>query len=227
VTKTKRFLSYVGWIALAVLAPGIIFGGFLSGFFFNPRVIDEYRMEEIFVEDYELLTSMVQFLVDTGHDNVFITWDMPRRGEMSVSGGIRVEIEDADVVELVQNLRRRGYSSIGKSGNTINFLRWPRRNHFRGIAFSLDGEEPTVDYLTRLVPLSQMNWYYYEADFNLWRHQNQTPLGRQGDCSFVVRNRNFCPRTGHFTQSDPFWGVHNMQDAPLLLYLCRVICYFR
>ena len=31
---------------------------------------------------------------------------------------------------------------------------------------------------------------------------------------YYLRNRNFDPRTGRFTQPDPFWGIHNMQDSP-------------
>ena len=50
---------------------------------------------------------------------------------------------------------------------------WSRGMDFRsGIAYSINEEEPTIEYLTNLVPLSEAGWYFYEADYNEWRLHN-------------------------------------------------------
>lgn len=45
-----------------------------------------------------------------------------------------------------------------------------------GIAYSIDGKEIDIEYLTESVPLSEENWYYYVADFNEWRVRNTSDI---------------------------------------------------
>ena len=65
----------------------------------------------------------------------------------------------------------RGYKGIGRDGNTIYFVRWTRLMDFgAGIAYSVNGkDEPELDFVTKLEPLSEDGWYFYEEDYNEWR----------------------------------------------------------
>jgi len=165
-----RILVYVIALPFLLLLPMMIGGGIITGVLFNPR-INENRMERIFIEDYELLVDVLAFLVNLGPETVFIRDDMGS-GEMSI-GGKRIEIGDADAIIAINKLKSRGFRAIEMDGNTVSFLRWSMRNRGRGIAFSLDGNEPVLPFLTRLVPLSKTYWYYYEEDFYEWRRHNQ------------------------------------------------------
>jgi hypothetical protein len=173
ILKKRSLLSKITWITLGILiVPSLLFvaSGIISGGLFYPR-FNEEKIEKMFVKDYELLTEMVQFLVDSGHERVFLA-DYMKRGEMSINGGYRIEIEDTDAIDLIRVLKQRGYSQIIKNDNTIYFLRWSMRNHGQGITFLLDDGEAKIQYLTTLVPLSQPNWFCYEASYNAWRTRN-------------------------------------------------------
>ncbi len=44
-----------------------------------------------------------------------------------------------------------------------------------GIVYSIDGHTPdeeSITYLTLLEPLPEDGWYYFEADYNKWRRDN-------------------------------------------------------
>lgn len=41
-----------------------------------------------------------------------------------------------------------------------------------GVAFSLDGsvpDESAITFLTKIEPLEDEGWYYYESDYNEWK----------------------------------------------------------
>ena len=134
------------------------------------------RMERHFARDYELLSEMVTHIMNFDYETVVITRYM-EDGEMSV-GGRRIEIEDVEVLNAINRLKRRGYRVIDKGDNAISFVRWSNMDNGRGVVYSLDGNEPSSDYtlpfLTRLEPLSKTNWFYYEEDFNEWRVRQRT-----------------------------------------------------
>jgi len=151
---------------------GLIGGFFLSGRHIPP--INHEQMKEIFNEDYELLVIVRDYFINSRHANLQ-RLTTHERGEV-FSGGIRRMIEDVEVVEAIDLLESRGYSVIGRRGNTIHFLRWSIRNAGRGVVYSIDGSEPTesdLDFLTRLEPLSVPGWYYYEEDVREWRQRNR------------------------------------------------------
>jgi len=152
-------------LALLVGILGLtLVGGLLV---FGPPIGPE-RMERIFVADYELLETVTQFLVDySDHSSVHIRRDHGANVEMRVSGR-NVRIEGANVLEALETLMDRGYSVITMSDNAISFQRWRTRDVGRGIAFSMDGNDPILHALTRLEPLSKPNWFYYESDFFAW-----------------------------------------------------------
>ena len=57
-----------------------------------------------------------------------------------------------------------GYSVITKENNAVFFQKWSDKDSGRGIAFSLSGDEPRNESLTKLVQIDKTDWYYYEED---------------------------------------------------------------
>jgi len=123
--------------------------------------IDKEKMESIFKKDYEVLVIVTNYLANSSYESVYIR-NFRGSGIMDV-GGDRAEIEDIKVIEAINALENRGYSSIEKNNNTISFLRHTSFKNGRGIAYSIDGNEPVLPYLRRLEPLSKPNWYYYNV----------------------------------------------------------------
>lgn len=148
----------------------LVIGSLIIAGFFNPP-IDKKKTEKIFMEDIHLLETVKDFLENSPYEDIYIHETM-EKGEMSVDGK-RIKIENIAVVEAVDRLKKRGYQGFTKNGCTIDFQRWSNLDCGRGIAYSIDGSEPTLQFLTKIEPLSEPNWYYYECDFNEWRLQNK------------------------------------------------------
>ncbi len=163
IAVTLAILVYVAKIAVG----GIIIGG---GFFNSP--IGKEKMETIFTKDQELLTNVTNYLTNSGYDTVYIPSTM-ESGEMS-NAGTTVKIDDIEVATTINTLKKRGYSVIGRDGNTIHFQRWANLDNGCGIAYSINGNEPTLQFLTKLEPMTEPNWYYYEENYNEWRTRNIT-----------------------------------------------------
>lgn len=86
-----------------------------------------------------------------------------------------VQIKNKEVLAAVKRLMfRKGYINMAKEGNTINFTMWRGiADVMKGIAYSIDGEnKPTLQFLTKLEPLKEPGWYYYEEDYNEYRTRN-------------------------------------------------------
>ena len=164
--------------ALLFFSLFMIGGGIISGAFFNPR-IDYRQMERIFVEDYDLLIVVVDYLSGSEHPTVNL---FPERDNGIMSffsddlGMQHILISDENVVNAIETLRERGYRLISKNNDTIQFLRWSMRNRGHGIAYSINGDFPdssAFSFLTKLEPLSVDGWFYYEEDFNEYRRRQQ------------------------------------------------------
>ena len=121
------------------------------------------RTERHFVRDYELLMTTAHFLMDSSHRHVHFWRREMENGEKVVFNVGRIEIDDIAVVEALQELGNRGYNVIVKDGNAITFQRWANRHTGWGMAFSIDGNEPTLSSVTivTLEPLSKPSWYFY------------------------------------------------------------------
>ena len=120
-------------------------------------------MEKIFNEDSELLETVVHYLANSESENMYIT-------DTIIGNG--ANINDINTIEAINALISRSYSVISKDGNTISFLRWSNLDSGRGIAYSINGSEPTLQFLTKLEALTESDWYYYEEDFNEWKRRN-------------------------------------------------------
>ena len=183
----KRIIIVITSLLVGIILLSLVFmivGGIISGALFNPRITQE-QMERIFVEDYDLLALVVQFFEDSSHGNVYFRREYMNYSILFTDGGDRIDVEDNYELEIVRQLMHRGYSVIGTRGNTVYFLRWAGRDRGSGIAFSMDGNEPTsetISFLTRLEPLPKPNWYFYEADFREWDRRRRAMLETTPSC---------------------------------------------
>lgn len=129
-------------------------------------------VEQRFTENYADILTIVSFMVNSGHEDIYIK---------DCSGKMYVDFEwiniaDSSVNASIDNLLGAGlYQRIDKSGNTICFEQWDGLQDIGcGIAYSINGNDPPeVQFMTELVPLSQDGWYYYVDDYNLWRIQSK------------------------------------------------------
>ena len=147
----KKMKVMVGFIVVIIcVAFVVIIWVVISSF-----TSDKNKAEKVFNEDRELLETVTYYLESIDHENMYFYKTMPVDG-----------IEDKSVSEAVVLLFNRGYDAIGKSGNTIFFLRWTRLKDFgAGFAYSINKKyKPTMEYLLKLEPLSVNGWYYYEAN---------------------------------------------------------------
>jgi len=174
----KHSLKILVIMTITLVIVGVVAGTLsvlILGGFFHPRIYAE-QIEDIFVEDYDLLALVVQFFEDSSHGNVYFRREYMNYSILFTDGGDRIDVEDNYELEIVRQLMHRGYSVIGTRGNTVYFLRWAGRDRGSGIAFSMDGNEPTseaITFLTRLEPLTKPNWYFYESDFREWDRQRR------------------------------------------------------
>lgn len=161
------------WIAIILIL--LIFiskviGGLIIGGFFKPP-INEIKMERIFNDDKDYLSIITEYFENIYYADIYITNTMDS-SEFSV-GGKHIKIDNKTVVESINYLKKHGYSVITKDNNTICFQRWCNLDNGRGIAYSINGEEPKLQFLTKLKPFSEKDWYYYEEDFNKWKDENK------------------------------------------------------
>ena len=147
----------------------LIAGGIISGAFFNPR-ISPRQMERIFIEDYDLLRVVVNYLVNSEHTSIHFSPTVDK-GYMSVhsrSLGVRhISISDENVSDAIEELRTRGYRIISRDIDMIRFLRWSMVGRGRGILYLFDGSAPDTTiftFFTMLEPLSKDGWFFYEEN---------------------------------------------------------------
>ena len=151
--------------------------------------LTEEQMEEVFNSDYKLLEETVEYLIDLNCSNFHVTKGM-KNGEIFDSSDGQIIIEDTNLINLINKLKKRNYRIIEKKDNIIIFLRCSHMDNGSGFIYSIDGVEPNygvdpknplygstasptqIMFLTKLEPLSKLNWYYYEEDYNEWRVRN-------------------------------------------------------
>jgi hypothetical protein len=120
----------------------------------------------LFVKDY-LINSLYEEIQISSYNGANIMWTGLDTKDVS--------IENANVIKAVKILQTKGkYRVIGKSGKTIYFKRYLTvKDKGSGIAYSIDGSEPILQFLTKLEPFSEKGWYYHEEDYDEWRIRQQ------------------------------------------------------
>jgi hypothetical protein len=133
-----------------------------------PTVSD---IETILHDNYDDYTIINDFLVSSESRDIRIE---DYSGKMQINGE-EVSIENQAVIEALQRvMTTNGLNRVQKSGHTIDYQIWTRLSDAScGLAFSnAEGFEPTILYVTELVPLQYDGWYYYAEDYNEWRVNN-------------------------------------------------------
>jgi len=168
--KLKRIVILLAIAGLTIFMliclPYVLNTLYLGGFLFPPPGIE--RMERVFARNKNLMITVTDYFSNADYDEIYVDRS-DRKGSMH-AGGSSLPFEDKKAANAVHKLlRKRYHNMIGKSGNTIWFQKWTHLDRQRGIAYSMDGSEPYNGIFTLLEPLSEPNWYYYEASFDEWQ----------------------------------------------------------
>lgn len=180
----KKVIIFLGFILIAIiliLSTCVFFASQESS---SKSFIDAFgpptsanKMRRIFNRDKEELSTVVNFLIDTGYTEINISSSFDTSNKMYAGLEIgNVEIEDKSATEAIHYLlAKQGYDYIKRNDNTIFFQEWSAlRDNSRGIAYSINGEDkPEIQFLTKIEPLDKKGWYYYEVDYNEWRIQHK------------------------------------------------------
>lgn len=156
--RTAVIISLIIIIAIIIL-------GMVTFYAVDPFLRpDKNKMEKYFKRDKNDLIIVVDYFANCDLSISFNQMNF-------YSTNYKKNIKDKRVLEAITRLfEDRRYSVIGKSGNTVYFQKWERGADLGvGIAYSLDEVEPVLQYLTKLEPLLEENWYFYEEDYNEWR----------------------------------------------------------
>lgn len=127
-------------------------------------LVGKEKAEHYFSRDKTDILIVTNYLEKSEHQVIYIN-----DSDGSIYVGYNDKIDDEIVVKALERLfNKQGYQSIEKNNNTIHFLRWTRLMDFgSGFAYSINAEnKPVLPHLTKLEPLSEDGWYYYEEDYN-------------------------------------------------------------
>lgn len=86
-----------------------------------------------------------------------------------------IPIDDSIKSAVSSLLEGQGYVELTKEAdwNALVFTTWT--DHLErecGFVYAIDNTNlPTVEFLTKLEPLSEVGWYYYVSDYNEWRNK--------------------------------------------------------
>lgn len=145
-------------------------GIYIAGLLYKP--IDKIKIEELFQQDKEYIFEVKDYLTKLESDKIYISSNM-ENGKLSNAGDI-VELNYSEIEIAIDTLKKRGYSVIGKEYGIIYFQRQSTLDSGYGIAYLIDDNESTLQFLTKLEPLNCDGWYYYEEDYNEWKANNVT-----------------------------------------------------
>lgn len=157
-------------ISIVVIISIICLGTIVSIIYIQalyPSPISKHNMENKFSKNKEILSSVAKYLEKQEYDSIYIT-STDKKGEMFASVndmevGNHIQISDDLIATSITDLfDKYNYNVITKNGNSIYFQRWSNKDYGRGVVYSIDGERPKNELITKLEPLSEENWYYYE-----------------------------------------------------------------
>jgi len=165
--KKWMIIIFIFTAAFLLLQP--LWGGLLISGVLKPsltqekaeRYLQKYQEEFVLVRDY---------LLESDYAGIYIP-DI----DGTMSAGLEygdVAIGDEEVSDTIKFFRQKfSYASvIGKEDNYIYFQIWALlRDKSRGIVYSIDSKEPVLQIMTKIEPLSEENWYYYEQNYDQWK----------------------------------------------------------
>jgi hypothetical protein len=132
-----------------------------------PPPLSQKANEEIFIKNRHIILLATHYLINNDDYSIYISGRELKEGA--------VIIEDTQVADAMKTLFSESYSVISKDGNIISFMRHTEYMSFEsGIAYIIDVNEPHIEYATKLEPMSEPNWYYYESDLNEYKRRYQS-----------------------------------------------------
>lgn len=173
--KKQRARSEAILLLLLCMAM-LLTGCHISVFAYDPPTVED--AEDWLEDNQKEILTIVNYLTGKTADDIYI--DGP---DVKVFSDFdHVELDDPEVKKCVERLWKHGCMSItkGTDNNSISFEIWSRSigEAQAGIALSMDGENlPDENYCTELHALSEDGWFYYVADYELWRVQQQNGAG--------------------------------------------------
>lgn len=175
--KNKLIIKII--IVLLIVCGIIIFMWLRS--LFGPYS-SQKKIEREFYKNYETILEITSYIENTGFENVNIQatdyiYDDGDYGTWYVKNGDVEGVENIEnqyFVEMISELfNKRKYQVIAKNENTIYFQLSANIDAGSGVAYSIDGSEPTLQFLTKSEKMDKENWYYYEENFNEWKRLNE------------------------------------------------------
>ena len=166
------FIKILLFILISIIA--ILIAGVMLLCLIFPPPLSKDATEKDFMKNKDNIMIVTDYLANLKYNHISIkTTDKSGIMFAGLENGMTA-IDDSKVISAVNKLFKKRYSVIIKDENTIHFLRSTRFREFSsGIAYSINGTEPQLQFLTKLEPLSEKNWYYYEEDFNEWKRRNE------------------------------------------------------
>lgn len=163
--KHSKFLKISMTVLISVICLAIVVSIIYIKVLF-PSPISKSNMENEFLKNKDIIISVAKFLEKQEYSKIYIT-STDDEGEMYASNANEVfkpiNISNALIADNMTTLfKKYKYKVITKKNNGIYFQRWSNRDFGRGIVYSINGEDPQNEFITKLEPLSEINWYYYE-----------------------------------------------------------------
>ena len=132
------------------------------------KQFSKYESDFIIISNYLASISAETVSIETDSEELYIDFTYETIG-------------DSSILDSLHRLCKAGCSSIylNRSNNSICFVLWKTGivgDADAGILYALDTDErnlPTTQYLTELQPLQTHFWYYYIADYEVWRNQHK------------------------------------------------------
>ncbi len=153
-TIKKYIILAIILFALCILFQ--FFGGMYIGGLFNPPMSEE-DMIELFNKDKGILRESACDLSKKGDIYLCLDDDSPKE----------------ELTEISKKLYDRDYEIISKNDTYVSYQKWSNLDAGRGFVYSYNGDMPSLQFTTKLIPLNEMGWYYYEEDFNEWKKMNE------------------------------------------------------
>lgn len=168
-----KFSKSICWILIVTLSIAFVVG---SVWIIISSLIppDKEKMEKCFQQDKDDLSIIVDYLSNLDYLYVSIDKSSIENGVMFTGANTHYQkIENETVLKsLNRMLKNKKYKVIGKNDNTVFFQKWRLLEKDRGIAVSINKEEPPlVEFLINSETLSEFGWYYYEADYETYRNR--------------------------------------------------------
>ena len=176
--KIKQLCAFILLAALIPLCSGC------SLFSLQPPKAAE--TDRFVTEHYEMIQTVADYLLsfdNTDYEAVYVqengkTITLYWSSHKTTNNPFTLDIENDEVTECIQVLRREGCKRIEKSigDNAVYFQMWSRDigEADCGFACPIDGSrEPSIAFQTECTPLSKENWYYCLSDYEEWRVRNR------------------------------------------------------